>query len=180
MNSAARLQFEVQPDSQPDTQPHSQSDIVLDDLRTTADAEAFRRLNEEWITRIFALEDEDRRQLEHPVETLVQPGGAVLVARVGDEVVGCVGLAPARPGVVEVVKMVVSPQCQGRGLGRRLLVAALERARELGAHRVELESNRRLAPAVHLYQQLGFRHLSADEHVPGPYVRADVAMALDL
>jgi len=156
------------------------STVTIDDLTGPDDAQAFRRLNEEWITRFFALEDEDRRQLDDPVGELVVPGGAVLVARLGDDVVGCVGLAPARPGVVELVKMAVSPTHQGHGTGRALIAAAVERARELGATRIELESNRQLGAAVHLYEAAGFRHLGADEHAPGPYVRADVAMALDL
>jgi putative acetyltransferase len=156
------------------------STITIDDLRDASDAVAFRRLNEEWIGQFFALEAEDLRQLEDPVGQLVAPGGAVLVARLGDEVVGCVGLAATRPGVMDLVKMAVSPRHQGHGIGRALVAAAIGRARTLGVTRLELESNRRLAPAVHLYEQHGFRHLGADEHEPGPYARADVAMALDL
>ena len=159
----------------------STTTVQIDDLRDDADARAFRDLNEAWITQYFAVEAEDRRQLEDPVGHLVEPGGAVLVARLGTEVVGCVGLAPtARPGVVELVKMVVSPAHRGHGTGRVLVAAAIARARALGATRIELESNRRLAAAVHLYEASGFRHLAADEHEPGPYARADVAMALDL
>ena len=162
----------------PDLTTHTA--VVVDDLRDAADARAFRDLNVAWITRFFALEPEDRRQLDDPLGQLVAPGGAVLVARLGAEVVGCVGLAPARPGVVELVKMAVSPAHQGHGTGRALVTAAIERARALGATRIELESNQRLAAAVHLYEAHGFRHLTADEHEPGPYARADVAMALDL
>ena len=120
-----------------------------------ADAEAFRTLNEAWITRFFALEDEDRRYLGDPVGHVVEPGGAVLVARLtpehpdgGETVIGCVGLAPAGPGEYELVKMAVSPEHQGHGTGRRLIAAALDRARELGARRVVLESNSQLASAV--------------------------------
>lgn len=154
--------------------------ITIDDLRSEDDARAFRDLNEAWIVQHFAIEAEDRRQLHDPVGQLVAPGGAVLVARLGDEVVGCVALAAARPGVVELVKMAVSPTHQGHGTGRRLVAAAVAKARALGFTRIELESNRKLAPALHLYEAAGFRHLGADEHEPGPYARADVAMALDL
>jgi GNAT superfamily N-acetyltransferase len=154
--------------------------LLIDDLRDAADARAFRDLNVAWISALFALEDQDRRQLDDPAGQLIEPGGGVLVARLGDQVVGCVGLAPARPGVVELVKMAVSPAHQGHGTGRALIAAAIVRARALGATRIELESNRRLAAAVHLYEASGFRHLGPDEHQPGPYARADVAMALDL
>ncbi|MEK6312059.1 MAG: GNAT family N-acetyltransferase [Curtobacterium sp.] len=158
--------------------------VTIADLATPADAEAFRTLNEAWITRFFALEDEDRRYLGDPVGHVVEPGGAVLVARLtrGDEtvVIGCVGLAPTAPGEYELVKMAVSPDHQGHGTGRRLIAAALDRARELGAHRVVLESNAQLSSAVHLYEAFGFRHLEPHEVAPSPYARADVHMRLDL
>ncbi len=154
--------------------------VTIADLATPADAEAFRVLNEDWVTRHFTLEDADRAILADPVGHVVEPGGAVFVARLDDEVVGCIGIAPTAPGVFELVKMAVSPEHQGHGLGRRLIAAALDRARALGAHRVDLESNAKLASAVHLYEAFGFRHLRADEVAPSPYARADVHMTLAL
>ncbi|WP_144764532.1 GNAT family N-acetyltransferase [Curtobacterium sp. 9128] len=155
--------------------------VTIADLATPADAEAFRVLNEAWITRFFALEDEDRKYLGDPVGRIVEPGGVVLVARLTDgTVVGCVGLAPVAPGVFELVKMAVATDHQGHGTGRRLIETAIDRARSLGARRVVLESNSGLASAVHLYETTGFRHLGPDEVEPSPYARADVHMALDL
>ncbi|WP_439690299.1 GNAT family N-acetyltransferase [Curtobacterium sp. SP.BCp] len=161
--------------------------VTIADLATQADAEAFRTLNEAWITRFFALEDEDRRYLGDPLGHIVEPGGAVLVARLAadagggaETVIGCVGLAPTAPGEYELVKMAVSPDHQGHGTGRRLIAAALGRARGLGARRVVLESNSGLASAVHLYEAFGFRHLEPHEVAPSPYARADVHMRLDL
>jgi putative acetyltransferase len=43
-----------------------------------------------------------------------------------------------------------------------------------------LETNKKLTPAVRLYEALGFRHLSPERVVPSPYARADVYMELDL
>lgn len=154
--------------------------VIIDDLRTPADADAFRTLNEAWITRFFALEDADRAILGDPAGRIIEPGGAVFVARLGDEVVGCVGIAPEGEGVFELVKMAVSAVHQGHGTGRRLIRAAIDRARALGAQRITLETNSALASAVHLYETSGFRHLTAEERHPSPYARADVAMVLDL
>lgn len=154
--------------------------VVIDDLTTPADALAFRTLNEAWITRFFALEDADRAILGDPVGRVVEPGGAVFVARLGDVVVGCVGIAPEGDGVFELVKMAVADDHQGHGTGRRLIQAAIVRARELGARRVTLETNSALASAVHLYETSGFRHLAPEERHASPYARADVAMVLDL
>jgi len=160
--------------------PEATHTVTITDMASPADALAFRLLNEAWITRFFTLEDEDRRFLADPVGRVVEPGGAVLVARLGEEVIGCVGLAPTAPDEFELVKMAVSPDHQGHGTGRRLIAAALERARALGGRRVHLESNARLASAVHLYEAFGFRHLEEHERTPSPYARADVHMVLDL
>ncbi|TDN46401.1 acetyltransferase (GNAT) family protein [Curtobacterium flaccumfaciens] len=156
--------------------------LTITDIASTADAEAFRVLNEAWISQFFALEDEDRKLLGDPVGQIVEPGGAAFVARLGEDgpVIGCIGIAPVGPGVFELVKMAVSPDHQGHGTGRKLIAVALDRARALGAHRVVLESNAQLASAVHLYEAFGFRHLGHDEVAPSPYVRADVHMALEL
>lgn len=154
--------------------------VIIDDLRTPADADAFRTLNEAWITRFFTLEDADRAILGDPAGRIIEPGGAVFIARLGEEVVGCVGIAPEGEGVFELVKMAVSAEHQGHGTGRRLIRAAIDRARALGAQRITLETNSALASAVHLYETSGFRHLTTDERHPSPYVRADVAMVLDL
>jgi putative acetyltransferase len=168
----------VEDEDMPNTE--TTTEVVIDEMSSPADAAAFQRLNERWITTFFTLEDEDRRLLGDPERHIVRPGGVVLVARLGREVVGCVGLAPHGEHEFELVKMAVDPGHQSHGTGRRLIRAAVDRARQLGARRVLLETNSTLVSAVHLYETSGFRHLGADEHPPSPYVRADVAMALDL
>jgi putative acetyltransferase len=79
--------------------------------------------------------------------------------------------------VYELAKMAVSPTAQGLGIGWALAQGILCKARQLGAHRVELVSNSTLAPALALYNKLGFR---AAPLVPSPYQRGDVRMVLDL
>lgn len=53
--------------------------------------------------------------------------------------------------------MFVSARARRRGVGRRLVASALGRAAQRGARSVGLDTNERNAPALALYQQLGFR-----------------------
>jgi putative acetyltransferase len=155
--------------------------VTIISLQTPEDARAFADLNEEWISAYFVVEDKDRETLADPVGHYLEPGGDVLIAR--DEAghaIGCVALEPAGGGVFELSKMAVSRAARGRGTGRRLIEAAIERARELGAASLFLGSNRRLAPAVHLYESVGFRHVARERIGPLPYTRADVFMELPL
>lgn len=77
----------------------------------------------------------------------------------------------------ELAKMAVSPAAQGLGIGWSLGQSILCKARQLGAHRVELVSNSRLIPALSLYKKLGFEPAAL---LPTPYQRGDVRMVLDL
>lgn len=155
--------------------------VTIASMRTREDAAAFARLNEEWISSLFTVEDKDRETLADPFAHFVEPGGDVLLARDGaSEVIGCVALEPTGGGVFELSKMAVSPSQRGRGVGRRLVNAAIDRARALGASSLFLGSNRRLAAAIGLYESVGFRHVARERVGPLPYVRADVFMELSL
>ncbi|MFB5266945.1 GNAT family N-acetyltransferase [Paenibacillus enshidis] len=94
--------------------------------------------------------------------------------------VGCAALVPTGAGVFELSKMSVAPECRGRGYGRRIILAAIHRARELGAASLFLGSSTKLPNAVHLYESVGFKHVSVEQIGPMPYARANVFMELEL
>jgi|SRR5215469_8405223 len=141
------------------------------------DAAAFRELNEAWIRKHFGMEECDYLVLGNPADYIVRPGGQIIVATLNDRVVGCCGLIPMEPGVYEVAKMAVAEDLHGQGIGRKVLARTIEEARLMGATRLYLETNRRLANAIHLYESLGFRHLPPKQ---SPYLRANVFMELPL
>ena len=142
------------------------------------DAAAFRSLNEEWIRAYFSIEAPDIEVLGDPEGAILRPGGRILMAVAGAQPVGCCALLAEGDRVYELAKMAVAPAWRGRGLGRRLLRQVLATAREMGARRVWLGSNRRLADALHLYESIGFRACPPPH--ASPYSRADVFMEMDL
>ena len=144
------------------------------------DAEAFRKLNEEWIQHYFELEGPDREVLNDPKGAILDRGGRIFVAERNGELVGCCALLAAHEGEYEVAKMAVSPECRGTGIGRRVLEFAIAAARESGATRLTLETNRKLAVAIGLYESVGFQHVPASRVPPSPYARCDVAMEMFL
>ncbi|MEU6413891.1 GNAT family N-acetyltransferase [Microbispora sp. NPDC046933] len=161
--------------------PYISAPTVVSSIASQSDADAFRVLNEEWISRLFTLQEEDRSVLGDPFGRIVGPGGDVLMAREqgSGAVVGCVALLAYPGAVFELAKMAVTPAAQGRGIGRQLIAAAIDRARALGAARLFLGTNSKLAPAIHLYEEAGFVRITRDRlPVADYYARADILMEL--
>jgi putative acetyltransferase len=143
------------------------------------DEASFKTLNEEWIVRHFMLEDKDRAVLGDPVKYILNPGGEIIFATVGEETVGCCALAPEGPGEYEVAKMAVTEVYQGKGIGRKILERVIAEARAMGATRLYLETNSKLS-ATYLYESIGFRHIPMERRRPSLYSRADVFMEMML
>ncbi len=136
----------------------------------------FARLNVEWLQRWFVVEAIDREVLSDPETHILAAGGRVLFA-IDDagRAVGTVALKHEGEGVYELTKMAVEPELRGGGVGRQLMQHALEVFRHLDGRELFLESSSLLAPALKLYESVGFVHHPAPR--PGShYARADVYM----
>lgn len=90
-----------------------------------------------------------------------QPPGRTVVAVREDAIVGSAKMGPNRPGRgshVATASFLVDPAWQGRGVGRALGEYVLDWCRAAGFASIQfnavVESN---APAVHLWQSLGFQ-----------------------
>ncbi len=137
----------------------------------------FAHLNYEWIEQYFEIEETDRQSLDSPEKKILEPGGHIFVAQLDGKIVGTCALLKAGDGVYELAKMAVTESARGKGIGWLLGKAATDRAAELGANSVFLESNTALKPAINLYQKLGFEKVVRD---PSPYNRCNIQMELNL
>ena len=144
------------------------------------DETAFRELNETWIRQYFAMEAKDQEVLGDPAAYILRPGGEIVMAVLGDRTVGCCALLNMGEGGFEVSKMAVSEEYRGRGLGGKMLARVVERAREIGATRLYLETNTKLPNASHLYEAQGFAYLPAQRARQSPYARSNVYMEMFL
>lgn len=136
--------------------------------------DAFGRLNREWLDKYFRVEPVDEPVLDDPDTHVLAHGGVILYALQADCVIGTAALKHQGGGVFELTKMAVTEACQGQGVGRQLLGAAIDRFQEIGGKRLYLESNSRLGPALALYESAGFAHETPPE--TSDYQRADVYM----
>jgi GNAT superfamily N-acetyltransferase/predicted transcriptional regulator len=141
--------------------------------------EAFKRLNEEWISKYFKMETADHKALDNPQKNIIAKGGYILVALYNNEPVGVCALIKMDDPVYEyeLAKMAVSPAAQGKNIGWLLGKAAIDKARSLGVKKLYLESNTILQPAINLYHKLGFQKVVG--HAT-PYERCNIQMELVL
>ena len=87
-------------------------------------------------------------------------GALLLVVGPSGDVMGTAGVRLLAPGVGEVKRMWIRPEHQGRGLGRPLMEACLAEARALGYRVLRLDSESRMAAAIHLYRAYGFTEIA--------------------
>jgi DNA-binding MarR family transcriptional regulator len=140
---------------------------------------AFRALNEEWISNYFEMEEADYKALDNPEEYILNKGGKILVALYDNEPVGvCALIKMDDPDYdFEMAKMAVSPKAQGKSIGWLLGKAVIDTAKELNASKLYLESNTILKPAINLYHKMGFQKIVGRST---PYKRCNIQMVLDL
>jgi GNAT superfamily N-acetyltransferase len=112
-------------------------------------------------------QDFDREVAELP-GAYAPPRGALLVARVHDELAGCVALRPLDGDACEMKRLFVRASARGHGLGEQLALAIVDEARRLGYRRMRLDTLPAMGPAQSLYERLGFRDIA-------PYTRNPVA-----
>ncbi len=93
------------------------------------------------------------------VDDMVEPEGVLLLARIGEQPVGCGALHWFPGAVADVKRMWVDPSARGLGLGRRLLVELEAVARARGVELLRLETNRSLVEAIALYRDLGYEEV---------------------
>ena len=86
------------------------------------------------------------------------PPAAYATLRAGDEIAAA-GLGVYTPGYVAVYDIVTHPAYRNRGLARRLMLTLLHWGREQGAQQAFLQVVPENAPAMHLYERLGFQEV---------------------
>jgi ribosomal protein S18 acetylase RimI-like enzyme len=92
------------------------------------------------------------------VEAWVRPGAARSIAVDGDAVIGYVAVVPLQGWSQHVgeVRVIVDPECRGRGIGRALARHAVLQALELGLTKMVVEVVADQEPTIAMFRSHGF------------------------
>ncbi|WP_372365526.1 GNAT family N-acetyltransferase [Candidatus Uabimicrobium sp. HlEnr_7] len=137
----------------------------------------FATLNYEWLEKYFYVEDKDKEILKNPEKYIIAPGGHIFFAKYRNEIVGTCALIKHSDGKYELAKMAVTENAKGKQIGKKLAIAVIDKAKEIGTSSIFLETNSGLVPAINLYRKVGFK-MNAD--LKPVYDRGDVMMTLHL
>jgi len=139
------------------------------DALTASDIAVARALIQEYAATLGGNLDYQNlsHELEHLDEMYAPPSGALLLARRGDEAVGCVAFRPFDHDTCEMKRLYVRPGFRGLAVGRALARTAIGRACARGYRRIVLDTLATMGEARELYTSLGFRETA-------PYNRAPI------
>jgi len=135
----------------------------------------FYRLNEAWLDKYDLKESHDLEILNDPEGTITNAGGFIWLAKINDSIVGSAALIKESDTVYELAKMAVDDDYKRRGISNLLIETCINKAKEIGADKLELFSNHQLTTALALYKKYGFEDI---EVTNSPFETADVKMAM--
>ncbi len=140
----------------------------------------FKRLNYEWLEEYFTVEEKDQAILNNPNSKIIKNGGVILFAEFEKEIVGTCALIKHSNNIIELAKMAVAKKFRGRRIGEKLLVAAVDRAKQMGVDKLFLLTNKKLIAANHLYVKNGFQKIPDKILDNKGYSRNTYTMVLNL
>lgn len=88
--------------------------------------------------------------------------GECFIAEEGNQIIGIYILLPTRPETVELVNVAVDEVHQGKGVGKQLVLDAVNTAKKNGYKTIEMGTGNSSIVQLALYQKCGFRITGVD------------------
>lgn len=147
--------------------------------RTTKDFDLTKKLLTQYSDSLYI--DLCFQDFDHELETLSiqyrKPDGALFIAYLKRQAIGCVGLRKYDDQNAEIKRMYVKPQYRGRYIGQKLLELILAAAQKLGYKKILLDTLPEMITAQALYRKFGFHETSEYRFNP---VAGSVFMAKEI
>jgi ribosomal protein S18 acetylase RimI-like enzyme len=147
--------------------------MKLKQVQSDSEVQEARRLFEEyaaWLGVNLCFQNFEKELAELPGD-YAPPNGRLLLAVENDQVAGCVALRKIGEETGEMKRLYVRPEFRGKGLGRNLTETIIDAAREIGYHRLRLDTlPGKMDQAIAMYHSLGFKRI--ERYYNNPYETA--------
>ncbi|KPK70676.1 acetyltransferase [candidate division WOR_3 bacterium SM23_60] len=148
-------------------------------VESAQDLEHIRTLFKEYADSLgFDLDFQDfQAELDRLPGDYTRPGGCLLLAKQGSEIIGCVALRKIDHNTCEMKRLYVRPHCRGKGTGRALSQKIIDEARTIGYKKMRLDTIPTMKRANVLYRSFGFKKIKPYRYNP---IKGALFMELDL
>lgn len=144
--------------------------LTIEQAQTERDIQQARELFSEYAAGLGV--DLSFQQFDQELASLpgayIPPAGRLLLATFDGQWAGCCALRPLAADIGELKRLFVRPQFRGHNIGRALVEASLEAARQIGYQRLRLDTLPTMQGARALYAALGFKEIPPYRHNPIP------------
>ena len=106
-----------------------------------------------------------------------EPTGCIILCYKDDKPIGCVGLRKFAEGICEMKRLYLKNEARGKGIGRVLAEKVIEKAKELGYKKMQLDTIETMKEAISLYKSMGFKEISPYRFNP---VKGVIYMEIEL
>src|SRR6185369_8439357 len=118
-------------EAKPGTGTHNSSDITIVEY-TPEHHTRFKEINEQWITRLYDMEEEDIKTVEDPENYVLKGGGRIFIALYKGYPVGTCAYLNMGDDVYEMIKMAVDEGFRGLRIGKRIGEESVQAIKEMG------------------------------------------------
>lgn len=133
---------------------------------------SFIQFNTDWIVDNFGYLEEEDLETFSRIEEELENGAMIYFAVENDVPLATCMAKPIDEETWEICKLASNKHTEHKGCGSAVFEAAMQWAIEHGAKRLFLLSNRKLKPAIHIYEKYGFQEIKLDDY---EYARGDIA-----
>jgi putative acetyltransferase len=106
-----------------------------------------------------------------------EPTGCIILCYEDDNPIGCVGLRKYEENICEMKRLYLKNEARGKGVGRELAIRIIEKAKQLGYKKMQLDTIETMKEAIALYKSIGFKEISPYRYNP---VQGVIYMELEL
>lgn len=163
--------------------------LTISQVNSEAEIGAVRELMREYATWAFTIVPGSNngpawQGFDEELATLpgvyAPPAGRLLLAMLDGQPAGCVCLKGHDATTSELKRLYVRPTFRGQNIGQQLVKMLIEEARQSRYQRIVLDSHISLKKAQVIYQEVGFRLVSAPDDFPEHLKPIVVFMECDL